>query len=78
MNNPVQAVAFERKEELGGGYRGRVLDIRDSKTYDSPIMSTVHQARNWAKQQVAVLMDGQQWAPGYRYKPYWMLFVWTP
>ena len=77
MNNPVQAVAFERKEELGGGFRGRVLDLRDKQTYDSPVLDTISKARHWAKRKVFDLMDGEPWAPGYSYKPYWRMNVWT-
>lgn len=76
MRNPVTAVAYERKDELGGGFRARVLDRRDKQVHESDVLPTIEAARYWARQKIEKLMMGQPWAPGYTYKP-WTLNVWV-
>ena len=70
-------VAFERKLELGGGFRGRVKDKRSNSITESPVLDTVEAARYWVRTEVAKGMDGQPWTPGYVYKPSWQMNVWT-
>ena len=78
MENPVSATAYERKAELGGGFRAVVVDKRGSKQrYESPILGTIEAARHWARVKVDHLMDGAPWRPGYSYRPYWNMHVWV-
>lgn len=40
--------AYARKAELGGGFRGLVLDRRDGSQIESDVLQTYEEARNWA------------------------------
>ena len=77
MNNPVSASAYERKASLGGGYRGVVNDRRSNERIESQVLETISAARYWARKEVDRLMGGVPWKPGYCYKPYWVMNVWT-
>lgn len=72
----ITAIAFERKEELGGGYRGRLKDYRNGYIYESDVVDTVNAARHWARTKIFELMGEESWAPGYSYKTHWTLNVW--
>ena len=76
-NKPtITGIAFERKEELGGGFRGRLRDNRDNAIHESPVTETIQQAREWVRAKVFELMGDESWAPGYVYKPDWKMNVW--
>ena len=75
--NPVSAIAYERKTELGGGFRAVVIDRRSGQRDESPILPDINSARHWARVRIDSLMRGEPWVPGYSYKPYWALNVWT-
>lgn len=75
MTHILTAAAFERKDELGGGFRAVVLDKRTKEKYQSDVLDTIEAARHWAKTKVLAILAGQPYAPGYRYKPYWAMNV---
>ena len=77
MDNPVSAEVYERKAELGGGYRAKVRDRRDGQIHESPVIAERREAIDWARTKVFALMEGQAWSPGYSYKPDWEMHVWT-
>ena len=74
MTLTLATTAFERKD---GGFRGVVLDKRDGQRYQSDVCESIQQARYWVRVKVQELMAGQPWAPGYGYKPDWVMNVWT-
>ncbi len=53
----VAAHAYERKAELGGGFRGVVVDKRTSDRMESDVMPTLAEARNWVSQRQKRLGD---------------------
>lgn len=72
----IATTAYERKEELGGGFRGVVKDKRSGERYESPVLSTIQEARHWVRVKVDHLMGDTAWAPGYVYRPNWIMNVW--
>ncbi len=48
MNNVLSLKAYERKEELGGGFRARVFRPADKAVFESDVLPTYEQARDWA------------------------------
>ena len=73
----LSAAAYKLKESYGGGYRAVVMDNRSQERHKSEVFATVHEARNWARKLVEKLMGGQPWAPGYIYRPDWVMNVWV-
>jgi hypothetical protein len=77
MRHILTATAFERKVELGGGFRGIVLDRRTKARHESDVLPTLDAARHWARVKVAAIMGDSAWLPGYGYKPNWQMNVWV-
>ena len=77
MKNPITGAAFERKAELGGGYRAVVRDNRTQERTEGPVFQEIGQARFWVRVEIDKRMAGQPWSPGCVYKPYWVINVWT-
>lgn len=49
--------AYTRKPEMGGGFRGRVIDHRNGDaSVESDVLPTYEQARNWAMAQAHKMM----------------------
>lgn len=70
-------IAFERKESLGGGFRGRVRDLEGNVVSESPVCATIEEARYWVKNEMHRILAGYPYKPAYRYKPDWMMFAWV-
>lgn len=53
-------IAFPRKEELGGGYRGKVADRRTSPStiHESEVLPTREAATHWVKAKAHELLAG--------------------
>ena len=75
--NPITAMAYERKRDLGGGFRAIVIDRRSGQREQSQVFADSSGARHWARVRISHLMREEPWAPGYSYKPHWTLNVWT-
>ena len=73
----LSAVVFERKSELGGGYRARVRRNATQVIEDGPVFQTKQEGINWARHKVHELMGGIPWRPGYIYKPDWIMHAWV-
>lgn len=69
------AKAYERKAELGGGFRGTVYDRRTKTLIQSDVFTSRDDARNWAKREVFKIMGDKPWAPGYIWRPTWVMNV---
>ena len=59
------ARAYERKAELGGGFRGVAVRLADKKRLQGEIRDTLSDAREEAKSLVFTLIDRRYVAPGY-------------
>jgi len=79
MTHVLTVQAYERKTELGGGFRGVVLDKRSQEKTESPIFPTMAEARYWAKSLAFKVMGATSWAPGYyrQTKSFWGMNVFT-
>ncbi|GEM_PF-7008051 len=75
QDHVLTAVAFERKAELGGGFRARVIDRRSHAAHESPVCTTMQEARHWARTTVNTLMAGTPWQPGYSWGARWTMNV---
>lgn len=71
--------AYERKAELGGGWRGQVIDRRLLPSSDALTRSDIFPSKAaailWCRQHVANVMQDTPWAPGYIYRPNWYMNV---
>lgn len=77
MRHVLTAEAYERKAELGGGFRGVVLIRAKKARLESPVLTSLEDARRWAKAKVFEIMGDTAWAPGYVLKPNWRMNVWA-
>lgn len=73
-NHTLTAAAYELDD---GGFRGVVVDRRSKERRASDVLPTIEAARFWARQHVHKIMGKTPWLPGYIYKPYWIMNVWT-
>lgn len=56
VNNPLSLRAYERKSELGGGFRGVVVRHADKARFESDVLETYEAARDWAIREADRLM----------------------
>lgn len=69
--------AFERKATLGGGFRAVVVDKRNGQRHESEVLGERSAAVNWVRRKVCDLMGDSAWAPGYVYRPTYILRAWV-
>lgn len=56
LYNPIiKTDAYERKADLGGGYRGICFDCRTKTKHESPVLETLDKAGFWALSKAAEL-----------------------
>ena len=65
MEHVMTIKAYERKAELGGGYRARVIRKSDKALFESDVLPTSNAARNWAQVKAHQLMNGQYYKRAY-------------
>jgi hypothetical protein len=58
------AEAYERKTELGGGFRGAAINSLTGEKYQSEVRQTIEEARNDAKKAVWAWADGRNMVTG--------------
>ena len=75
MRHVLTAQAYERKESLGGGFRGVVYHPLTKQRDESPVLPTIDAARHWARSRVFEIMGEKPWRPGYIYRPTWRMNV---
>ena len=73
-SHTLTAAAYELDD---GGFRGVVVDRRNKERLASDVLPTIEAARFWARQRVHKIMGETPWLPGYIYRPYWIMNVWT-
>ena len=56
MQHVLTLRAYARKAEMGGGFRGSVIDHRTTARVESDVLSTYEHARDWTIKTAASIM----------------------
>lgn len=59
MNAVLTIKAYERKAELGGGFRGRVYRPADKAVFESDVLPSLDAAKFWAQTEAHKLMGSR-------------------